>query len=115
MQIERNQSILGTIVGEECILNELGHVVRNELISLPQKYPELELGEFIVMPNHLHAIFTIRERTTNKKNHLGFLVGRFKGSSTFLYGKLKRAGKAHDIGAHLWQIDYLGRFDFQRS
>ena len=106
MQIERNQSILGTIVGEECILNELGHVVRNELISLPQKYPELELGEFIVMPNHLHAIFTIRERTTNKKNHLGFLVGRFKGSSTFLYGKLKRAGKAHDIGAHLWQIDY---------
>ena len=106
MQIERNQSILGTIVGEECILNELGHVVRNELINLPQKYPELELGEFIVMPNHLHAIFTIRERTTNKKNHLGFLVGRFKGASTFLYGKLKRAGKARDIGAHLWQIDY---------
>lgn len=93
-------------MGEECILNELGHVVRNELINLPQKYPELELGEFIVMPNHLHAIFTIRERTTNKKNHLGFLVGRFKGSSTFLYGKLKRAGKVPDIGGHLWQIDY---------
>ena len=106
MQVEHNRSILGTIVGEECILNELGHVVRNELTSLPRKYPELKLGEFIVMPNHLHAIFTIKERTTNKKNQLGFLVGRFKGSSTFLYGKLKRAGKAHDIGAHLWQIDY---------
>lgn len=106
MQVEHNRSILGTIVGEKCILNELGIAVKNELTSLPQKYPELELGEFIVMPNHLHAIFTIRERTTNKKNHLGFLVGRFKGSSTFLYGKLKRAGKAHDIGAHLWQIDY---------
>ena len=106
MQVEHNRSILGIIVGEECILNELGHVVRNELTSLPRKYPELKLGEFIVMPNHLHAIFTIKERTTNKKNHLGFLVGRFKGSSTFLYSKLKRAGKAHDIGAHLWQIDY---------
>lgn len=106
MQVEHNRSILGTIVGEECILNELGLAVKNELTSLPQKYPELELGEFIVMPNHLHAIFTIRERTTNKKNHLGFLVGRFKGASTFLYGKLKRAGKAPDIGAHLWQIDY---------
>lgn len=106
MQVEHNRSILGTIVGEECILNELGLAVKNELTSLPQKYPELELGEFVVMPNHLHAIFTIRERTTNKKNHLGFLVGRFKGASTFLYGKLKRAGKAHDIGAHLWQIDY---------
>ena len=106
MQVEHNRSILGTIVGEECILNELGLAVKNELTGLPQKYPELKLGEFIVMPNHLHAIFTIRERTTNKKNHLGFLVGRFKGASTFLYGKLKRAGKAHDIGAHLWQIDY---------
>ena len=106
MQVEHNRSILGTIVGEECILNELGHVVRNELTSLPRKYPELKLGEFIVMPNHLHAIFTIKERTTNKKNHLGFLVGRFKGSSTFLYGKLKQAGKAPDIGEHLWQIDY---------
>ena len=106
MQVEHNRSILGTIVGEECILNELGLAVKNELTGLPQKYPELELGEFIVMPNHIHAIFTINERTTNKKNHLGFLVGRFKGASTFLYGKLKRAGKAHDIGAHLWQIDY---------
>ena len=106
MQVEHNRSILGTIVGEECILNELGHVIRNELTSLPRKYPELELGEFIVMPNHLHAIFTIKERTTNKKNHLGFLVGRFKGATTFLYGKLKQAGKAPDIGEHLWQIDY---------
>ncbi|MBR5195000.1 MAG: transposase [Akkermansia sp.] len=106
MQVEHNRSILGTIVGEKCILNELGIAVKNVLTSLPQKYPELELGEFIVMPNHLHAIFTIKERTTNKKNHLGFLVGRFKGATTFLYGKLKQAGKAPDIGEHLWQIDY---------
>ena len=106
MQVEHNCSILGTIVGEKCILNELGIAVKNELTSLPRKYPELELCEFIVMPNHLHAIFTIKERTTNKKNHLGFLVGRFKGATTFLYGKLKQAGKAPDIGEHLWQIDY---------
>ncbi len=106
MQVEHNRSILGTIVGEECILNELGNAVQNELTSLPQKYSELELGAFVVMPNHLHAIFTIKERTTNKKNHLGFLVGRFKGATTFLYGKLKQAGKAPDIGEHLWQIDY---------
>ena len=106
MQVEHNQSILGTIVGEECILNELGKSVRDELTALPQKHPELELGEYVVMPNHLHAIFIIHERPTNKKNHLGFLVGRFKGVTTFLYGKLKGAGKVPDIGGHLWQIDY---------
>ena len=106
MQVEHNRSILGTIVGEECILNELGNAVQNELTSLPQKYPELELGAFIVMPNHLHAIFTIWERSTNKKNHLGFLVGRFKGATAFIYSKLKCAGKVQNIGEHLWQIDY---------
>ena len=106
MQVEHNRCILGTVVGEQCVLNELGKNVRDELTALPQKYPELELGEYVVMPNHLHAIFIIHERTTNKKNHLGFLVGRFKGVTTFLYGKLKGAGKVPDIGAHLWQIDY---------
>lgn len=106
MQVEHNRSILGTIVGEKCILNELGKSVRDELTALPQKYPELELGEYVVMPNHLHAIFIIHERPTNKKNHLGFLVGRFKGVTTFLYGKLKGDGKVPDIGGHLWQIDY---------
>ena len=49
MQVEHNRSILGTIVGERCVLNEMGNAVRNELIALPQKYPELELGDFIVM------------------------------------------------------------------
>ncbi|MBQ5665207.1 MAG: transposase [Akkermansia sp.] len=106
MQVEHNRSILGTIVGERCILNEMGNAVLNELIALPQKYPELELGDFIVMPNHLHAIFTIMERTTNKKNHLGFLVGRFKGATAFIYSKQKCAGKVQNIGEHLWQIDY---------
>ena len=106
MQVEHNRSILGTIVGERCILNEMGNAVRNELIALPQKYPELELGDFIVMPNHLHAIFTIMERPTNKKNHLGFLVGRFKGATAFIYSKQKCAGKVQNIGEHLWQIDY---------
>ena len=106
MQVEHNRSILGTIVGERCILNEMGNAVRNELIALPQKYPELELGDFIVMPNNLHAIFTIMERPTNKKNHLGFLVGRFKGATAFIYSKQKCAGKVQNIGEHLWQIDY---------
>ena len=106
MQVEHDRSILGTIVGERCILNEMGNAVRNELIALPQKYPELELGDFIVMPNHLHAIFTIMERPTNKKNHLGFLVGRFKGATAFIYSKQKCAGKVQNIGEHLWQIDY---------
>lgn len=106
MQVEHNRSILGAIVGDQCVLNRLGMAVQDALVALPHKYPELELDEYIVMPNHLHAIFSIKEQSDNKQNHLGFLVGRFKGATTFLYGKLKKAGKTPDIGKHLWQIDY---------
>lgn len=56
------------------------------------------ISEYVIMPNHIHALFVIRPRTSNKENHLGFLVGRFKGASAFIYGKLKREGKVPDIG-----------------
>ena len=106
IQVAHNKSVLGAIVGERVILNELGRSVQAVLDGLPLKYPELELGEYVVMPNHIHAIFTIHPCDTNKANHLGFLVGRFKGTAAFIYGKLKRAGKVPDIGEHLWQCDY---------
>ncbi len=106
IQVAHNKSILGAIVGGRCVLNELGKGVEDVLAGLPLKYTELELGEFVIMPNHVHMIVTIQRRATNKENHLGFLVGRFKGASAFIYGRMKKAGKVEDIGEHLWQVDY---------
>ena len=105
-QIAHNKSILGAIVGEECVLNSLGEKVREYWLSLPEKYPELKLDEFVVMPNHFHAIVKIEYRPTNREHHLGFLMSRFKGGSGYLYGKMRREGTVEDIGEHLWQFDY---------
>lgn len=106
MQVARNVSLLGAIVGEKSVLNELGRGVQEVLEVMPKKYPEMELGEYVIMPNHVHLIVTIRLRDTNKENHLGFLMGRFKGATAFVYGNMKRAGQVADIGEHLWQCDY---------
>lgn len=106
IQIAHNKSVLGAIVGEKSILNELGQAVERVLVELPQKYPEPVLGEYVVMPNHVHAIFSIYHRASNRKNHLGFLIGRFKGATAFLYGSMKRAVTVPDIGGQLWQVDY---------
>ena len=105
-QTAHNKSIFGAIVGDRCELNELGRRVEEYWRGLPSKYPELELDEFVVMPNHFHAIVRIRFRTTNKEHHLGFLLGRFKGGAGYIYGKMRRAGEVEDIGEHLWQFDY---------
>ena len=105
-QVAHNKSILGAIVGEECVLNSLGKKVREYWLSLPVKYPELKLDEFVVMPNHFHAIVKIEYRPTNREHHLGFLMSRFKGGTGYIYGKMRREGVIEDIGEHLWQFDY---------
>ena len=105
-QTAHNKSIFGAIVGDRCELNELGRRVGEYWREMPAKYPELELDEFVVMPNHFHAIVRVRFRPTNKEHHLGFLLGRFKGGTGYIYGKMRRAGEVDDIGDHLWQFDY---------
>ena len=105
-QVARNKSIFGAIVGEQCVLNGFGRQVEAYWRGLPAKYPELELDEFVLMPNHFHAIVRIRYRPTNKEQHLGFLMSRFKGGTGYIYGKLRRTGAVEDIGDHLWQFDY---------
>lgn len=105
-QVAHNKSIFGAIVGERCELNDLGRRVEEYWRAMPSKYPELELDEFVLMPNHFHAIVRVHYRPTNKEQHLGFLMGRFKGGTGFIYGKLRRSGEVEDIGEHLWQQDY---------
>ena len=59
MQVAHNASLLGVIVGEKVVLNELGRGVQEVLERMPQKYPEFELGEYVVMPNHIHMILVL--------------------------------------------------------
>ena len=105
-QVARNKSIFGAIVGDRCELNSFGRQVEAYWRELPAKYPELELDEFVLMPNHFHAIVRVHYCPTNKEQHLGFLMGRFKGGTGHIYGKLRRMGEVEDIGEHLWQFDY---------
>ena len=104
-QVAHNKSIFGAIVGEKVVLNELGQRVWEYWQGLPAKYPELEVFESVLMPNHFHALIRIHYRATNREQHLGFLMSRFKGGAGYIYGKMRRAGLVEDIGEHLWQFD----------
>ena len=42
-------------------LNEWGKIAHDEWLKTPIIRPEIELDEFVVMPNHIHAIITILE------------------------------------------------------
>ena len=106
VQVAKNKSLLGAIVGKRVVLNALGRAVEAYWRALPAKYPGLELFDFVVMPNHFHSLLRIHQMPANHEHQLGFLMSRFKGGSSFIYGQMRRAGEVEDIGEHLWQRDY---------
>lgn len=54
----------GEIVDGEMRANGLAAVVRSSWNDLPNHYPSVELGEFVIMPNHVHGIIIILENDT---------------------------------------------------
>jgi len=53
------ECLFGEIVDGEMKLNEAGEMVVRWWNELPNKFPNIELGEFVVMPNHFHGIIFI--------------------------------------------------------
>ena len=117
IQAAFNKAIFGAIVGEKCVLNELGKVVEESLKSLGGRYAGVEIDEFVVMPNHIHFIIKIAgaearhpekavDTASNPNHDLGFVVGRFKSWVSKVYRDMVAEGKAVDVGATPWQRDF---------
>ncbi len=57
----QREMLFGEIVDEEMILNDFGKIVQWEWLDLPKRFKYLELGAYIIMPNHVHCILIFRE------------------------------------------------------
>lgn len=53
------QNRLGTIKNNGIIINEYGQIAHNEWIELKNRFKNIKLHEFIIMPNHIHGIIEI--------------------------------------------------------
>jgi REP element-mobilizing transposase RayT len=49
----------------EMVMNEFGRVVQDEWVRSAEIRAEIELGEFVVMPNHFHGIVLITNESYN--------------------------------------------------
>jgi putative transposase len=60
----------GEIVEEEIILSEIGGIVKTEWLKTFMLRPDMNLwiGEFMIMPNHFHAIIGIGSNVYNTEN-----------------------------------------------
>ena len=61
MVAQNRECLFGNIANAEMQLNDAGEVSRAEWIALPQRFPNVELDEFVIMPNHVHGIVVITD------------------------------------------------------
>jgi hypothetical protein len=54
--VHNRACLYGNIKNGEMLLNDAGQMVENEWLKLLQRFPNIQLHEYVVMPNHFHAI-----------------------------------------------------------
>jgi len=106
----QREILFGEIVNGESVLNELGEIVSEKWQWLETQYPYIELGTWVVMPNHFHGILVIHDigrgdsriaPTPIKRKSLGGLIGAFKTVSTKQINLLRKTE-----GQVVWQRNY---------
>lgn len=105
--------MLGTIINDEIQLNDLGNIVEECWNGIPKHFENIELDEYIIMPNHIHGIITICEcdnccrgeiTSPLHKPTLGEIIAYFKYQSTKLINKIQGTS-----GKRFWQRSYYDR------
>jgi putative transposase len=86
--------LLGDVHEDRVALNALGKIVSNIWLQVPQQHGGTILDEFVIMPNHLHALLQL----TGTETSLSAVIGAFKSQST---NAARSAGLLDD--AKLWQ------------
>ncbi len=66
---QHRKHYFGKITNAKMILNAIGELVAKEWLLTPEIRPDmnLEMGEFMVMPNHFHALITIGKNNFNRR------------------------------------------------
>ena len=65
---QAQKKLFGQIVDGEMVLNDIGKMVSDIWIAIPEHFPNVESGVFVVMPNHFHGIISIKAGETQGIN-----------------------------------------------
>ena len=87
--------LLGQVAGDmhvaKVVLTELGMAVRYEINTLPKRYPQIQVLQYIVMPDHVHLILRVKERLPESLP-LGNIVAAWKHACGKAYASLSTTG-----------------------
>ena len=85
--IEKRRNILSNIVGEGSPLPQLtqyGEIVDRWINLITEKYPEIEIDCYVIMPNHIHLLLSLTNENGrgNPSPTVDSVIGWFKYNAT---------------------------------
>jgi putative transposase len=110
---QHRQCLFGGVAKGEMVMNDAGKMVTQQWHDLSTRFNQIELHEFIVMPNHCHGIIKITVRVplvgTLTEMTVGNIVGAFKSLTTNAYIKGVNQLNWEAFNGKLWQRNYYER------
>jgi putative transposase len=129
------ECLFGEISNGEMRLNTTGKIITSMWLGLETRFHDIQLGEFVVMPNHFHAIISVgatlvvapdgvapdwvapdgvapdgiapaKRSGTSPPLTLGDIVGAFKSISTHEIIRAVRRGEIPPFAGKIWQRNY---------
>jgi len=121
--------LFGEIINGEMVLNDAGRMVQKIWEAIPTRFVGVELGAYVVMPNHFHPIVMINEpvgatlvvaQNVVAQNRagtslaptrptLGDIIGAFKSITTHEYIQGVKESGWPPFDQKLWQRNYACR------
>lgn len=102
--IHGRKYLLGEIIAEEMFLNDYGKIVVGCWNDMPNHYDNIELDDFVVMPNHVHGIIFLVGAGLKPAPAGKPLTEIVRGFKTFSSRSINRI--RHTPGVPVWQRGY---------
>lgn len=122
--VQNKESLFGEIIENKMTLNAAGEMIEKEWLTLQKRFTHIDSHEYVVMPNHLHAIIEVGAAQMiplhanngqpegfpsideNAKNTLSDIIGAFKSITTVEYIRGIKTSSWQNFEGKLWQRNY---------
>ncbi|OGO85390.1 MAG: hypothetical protein A2Y22_04365 [Clostridiales bacterium GWD2_32_59] len=100
--LNNKKNLFGEIKDGKLVKNDKGFMIERFWNEMNNKYQNINLEEYIIMPNHIHGLIQIKKYEEPLQN----IIGWFKTMTTNQYIKNVKENDWERFDGKLWQRNY---------
>ena len=105
-EYKNNNNVGAPLACARIKLSIIGQIIDNQWNNIPNQYDNIELDQYVIMPNHLHGILIINNRAeASAAPTIPEIIRSFKSKSTLEYVKYINDNNLN-ISGKIWQRSF---------